>query len=334
MSKLTVANAQAELNRRRLADLQSRQQARSILEPAAMRGGKNSPARLLQTTLGGQVRPITDADLAQFRRNVRAVGARLQAGITAQEVIDLSAAADRERARQQIPHAVPARLRNGEVVFSVNSGPDSRVNRHMVTVQFVPYGAALSRPGTALQAAAWLAKDAPLKLDCDCAHFRYRLRFIATVGGFNASRPETGYPKITNSSLAGVGCKHILRTMAELQGSMAVRRQLAQMIEADRLRLERPGKSKPSIILGTQVDADRATQRARPRAIFSTDEAQKKALTASIRANLSRRPGGVRRTGTLAATLAELQGRTDIPSAAIMKALQAVLANHPTRTGK
>lgn len=333
MRKLTVSNALAELNRRRLADLQSRQQATTILGPEAMQGGKASPAKLLWTTLGGQARPITNADLVQFRRTVKAVGSKLQQGVTAQDVIDLSAPADRERARQQIPHAVPARLRNGEVVFSVRAGPESRVSRHMVTVAFPGYGAALSRPGTPLQAATWLGKEAPLKFDCDCEHHRYRLRYISTIGGFNAGRPESGFPKLTNSTLIGVACKHVLRVMAELQGSIFVRRQIAQMIEADRARLDAPGKVKPRIILGTQADADRVTERARPRAIFSTTEAEKRALTASIRANLARRPPSGS-AATLGSTIAELQRRRDIPSAAILKALQAVLANHPERTNR
>jgi hypothetical protein len=334
MRKLSVGNALAELNRRRLADLQSRQQATTILGPEAMRGGKASPAKLLWTTLGGQARPITNEDLVRFRRSVKAVGSKLQGGITTQDLINLSAPADRERARREIPHAAVARLRNGEVVFSVRAGPESRVNRHVVTVAFPGYGAALSRPGTPLQAAMWLGKEAPLKIDCDCEHFRYRLRAIATIGGFNAGRPETGFPKLTNPTLIGVACKHVLRVMAELQGSMHVRRQIAQMIEADRARLDAPGKVKPRVILPTQADADRATQRAKPRAIFSTTEAEKRALTAGIRANLARRRTTTGPTSSLGATLAELQSRRDIPSAAILKALQAVLANHPERTSK
>src|SRR3954470_20300177 len=112
-----VNNALAELNRRRLADLQSRQRATTILTPEAMQGGKHSPARLLWTTLGGQARPITNDDLLKFRRAVASVGGRLQAGITSREVIDLSTATDRERARKEIAHAVPARLRAGQVIF-------------------------------------------------------------------------------------------------------------------------------------------------------------------------------------------------------------------------
>lgn len=321
----TVNNAQAELNRRRLADLQSRQRATTILAPEAMQGGKKSPARLLWTTLGGMARPITNTDLVAFRRSVVAVGKKLQAGITSQEVIDLSTPADRERARKEIPYSVPARLRGGEVVFSVSAGPQSRVNRHMVTVAFPGYGVALSRPGTALQAASWLARSAPLKFDCDCEHHRYRLRFISTIGGFNAGRPESGYPKLTNPTLSGVACKHVLRSMAELQASGFVHKQLAKMIEADRARLEGPRKVKPQIVLVSQQQAQAAAPR-RLRAIRTSDEEQRRVLLNGLRTALTKRATGPSKAD-VRTTLAALQARSDITAQAMLAALQQVL--HP-----
>lgn len=319
----TVTNAQAELNRRRLADLQSRQRATTILGPEAMQGGKHSPARLLWTTLGGVARPITNADLAVFRRSVTAVGKSLRAGLTAQEVIDLSLPVDRERARKEIPYAIPARLRDGQVVFSTSAGPQSRRGRHMVTLVFVDYGAGLSRPGTALQAAGWLGRDAHLKFDCDCEHHRYRLRFISTIGGFNAGRPESGFPKLTNPTLSGVACKHVLRSMAELQTSAFVRKQLARMIEADRARLAGPRKAKSQIVLVSQQQAQAAAP-ARPRAIRSSDEAQQRVLLKGIRTALATRATGPAKADVRAA-LAALEARTDIGAQAILAALQQVL---------
>lgn len=317
-----VGNAYAELNRRRLNDLQSRQRATTILTPEALQGGKHSPARLLWTTLGGMARPITNADLVAFRRAVTSVGKRLQTGITAQEVIDLSAPVDRERARREIQHAFPARLRDGQVIFSVSAGPQSRVNRHMVTVAFPGYGAALSRPGTPLQAAAWLGREAHLKFDCDCEHHRYRLRFISTIGGFNAGRAESGYPKLTNPTLSGVACKHVLRVMGELQSGMFVRSQIAAMIKADRERLDAPRRVKPQItVVRPQQVAAAVTSK--PRAIRTTEEAQRKAVLAGIRRVVPQRGGATQ--GNVKATLAALQARKDVSAAAILQALQQVL---------
>lgn len=323
----TVNNAQAELNRRRLADLQSRQRATTILGPEAMRGGKRSPALLLWTTLGGVARPITNADLAVFRRSVAAVGKSLRAGLTAQEIVDLSLPIDRERARKEIPHAIPARLRDGQVVFSTSAGPQSRRSRHVVTVAFIDYGAALSRPGTPLQAAGWLGRDAHLKFDCDCEHHRYRLRYISTIGGFNAGRPESGFPKITNSTLSGVACKHVLRTMAELQTSAFVRKQVARMVETDRARLEGPRKVKPQIVLVTQQQAQAAAP-SRPRAIRTTDEQSRRVVLNGVRTALAKRATGPAKA-EVRATLAALQARTDLTAQAMLAALQQVLQTPP-----
>lgn len=323
----TVNNAQAELNRRRLADLQSRQRATTILGPEAMQGGKESPARLLWTTLGGVARPITNADLVVFRRSVAAVGKSLRSGLTAQEIIDLSLPIDRERARKEIPYALPARLRDGQVVFSVSAGPQSRVNRHMVTVLFPGYGAALARPGTALQAAAWLGRDALLKFDCDCEHHRYRLRYISTIGGFNAGRSESGFPKLTNPTLSGVACKHALRVMAELQTSAFVRKQLAKMVEVDRARLAGPRKVKPQVVLVGQQQAQGAAP-ARPRTIRTSDEMQQRVLLKGLRTALAKRATGPARADVRAA-LTALEARTDIGAQAILAALQQVLHAPP-----
>lgn len=319
----TVSNAQAELNRRRLADLQSRQRATTILGPEAMQGGKASPARLLWTTLGGVTRPITNADLAMFRRSVSAVGKSLRAGFTAQEIIDFSLPVDRERARKEIPYAIPARLRDGQVVFSTSSGPQSRRSRHMVTVAFVDYGAALSRPGTSLQAAGWLGRDAHLKFDCDCEHHRYRLRYISTIGGFNAGRPESGFPKLTNPTLSGVACKHVLRTMAELQTSAFVRKQVAKMVEVDRARLDGQRKVKPQIVVVTQQQAQAAAS-TRPRAIRTSDEESRRVVLNGVRTALAKRTTGPTKA-EVRATLSALQARTDLTAQAVLAALQQVL---------
>ncbi|MDB5957519.1 hypothetical protein [Ramlibacter sp.] len=318
-----VGNAVAELNRRRLNDLQSRQRATTILTPEAMQGGKHSPARLLWTTLRGEARPITQADLVAFRKSVAAVGGKLQAGITAQEVIDLSTPADRERARREIPHAIPARLRAGEVVFSVSAGPESRVNRHMVTILFPGYGAALSRPGTALQAAAWLGQQGHLKLDCDCERHRYFYRFLSSIGGFNAGRAEPGFPKIRNPHLRGLCCKHVVRVASELKSGMFTRRQIAGMIEADRQRLEAPRRVKPQVILVRQQQAAQGVT-VKPRAIRTTDDAHRSAVLAGVRRALATRGAGDARAD-VAATLSALQARTDVSAGAILQALQRVL---------
>lgn len=317
---LKIGNAQSALNRRRNDELQSRRQATTILAPEAI-ASKTSAARLLTTTLGGVTRFITNADLAAFKRSAQALGSKLREGITAQEIVDLSRPADRERARKEIRASIATRLHQGNVLFTTGSGPDSKVSRHFVNVVFPGYGAAVSFTGTALQAAAELVK-APLKLDCDCEHFRYRFRFIVTAMGANAARPENGFPKLTNPSLTGVACKHVVRTMIELQGSMAVRKQVAKMIQADRDRLTPRGKTR--VITTTRAEADKTLQ-SRARTVRTTNER----YAASIRKAIPNPSAGTPTASEIAKTMAALQSRTDIPSAAILQALQAVMQQYP-----
>ena len=89
MTRPSIANPLSDLNRRRDADLRSRRTATTILTPEAI-GAKASAAGLLTTTLGGIRRAITNEDLAAFARSAKMLGAKLGAGITAQEVIDRS----------------------------------------------------------------------------------------------------------------------------------------------------------------------------------------------------------------------------------------------------
>lgn len=330
MSRPSIVNPLSELNRRRDADLQSRRLATTILAPEGV-SGKSSAAKLLTTTLGGVLRPITDADLRAFRKSAQALAGKLREGLTAQEIIDQSRPADRDRARREINVSIPTRLRNGEVLFTTSAGPASRVSRHFVTVVWPGYGAALSTPGTPLQAAAVLAK-APLKFDCDCPHHRYRFRYIVTAMGANAGRAETGYPKLTNPTLTGVACKHVLRTMVELQNSAITRRMVAKTIDADRLRIDQPGKTKPRVITATRTEADRIVQ-GRKRAIYSSDERERRQAITAIRKALPPRRGGGSISRDIQQALTDLTSRKDVTAGTILKALQAVL-NQPTGSSK
>ena len=50
-----------------------------------------------------------------------------------------------------------------------------------------------------------------VKIDCDCADYKYRFKAWATKNGYNAGAPETRDAKITNpQDNLGAACKHIL----------------------------------------------------------------------------------------------------------------------------
>lgn len=225
-----------------------------ILNPEDVRGEYDA-GRVLFNTLGGRARPLTYADLQAFRKNMRTVQNRLSgAGITAKQVLEFSKArplvsavdrsTDLSRSNQQIRVAVPSfanvtRTQNGQAVldtrFITNAGPESKAARHHVHVRYLGFAQELralqatpSKDGekdkgaTSLTAAVKRLRGGYLAFDCDCERHRFVYRYISTVGGFNAGRAESGYPKITNPKLYGVACKHVLRVMAEVNSSRNV----------------------------------------------------------------------------------------------------------------
>jgi hypothetical protein len=279
------------------ADLKRRQNAEHTLEPEHWNTGrKKSPALALKTTLGGQMRSITAEDLRTFKATIqRLQGDRLHKGLVAKEVISMAAAIDLERARKEIHHATPFRMVSGAVQFSTNASQGSKSARHVVRVDFSGFGACVASPLTPLKAAASMAKDAPLRFECDCERHTFWYRYIASIGGWNTGRTETGFPKIRNPTLTGVACKHVLRVMTELQ-SAAVHRPLARMIETERQRLA--GLTRQTVVKlqakETRQLADK--QKAKPRTIKKTEmeKAEKTAARAKqnqanklIRAGLS-----------------------------------------------
>ncbi|MGL5041376.1 MAG: hypothetical protein ACRC6D_15010 [Aeromonas sp.] len=225
------------------ADVAQRRAAKTILNPNELQGEYDA-GRLLQTTVGGETRDLTTDDLAAFRQNARMLGKRFTGGITARQVVDMSTSIDRKRAREEITVAVPSfgRVARGssrsvdslEVRFVTNAGRKYGATRHFVTVQFLGYPqAAASGDSSPDKAAIKLRKD-KVRFDCDCGRHTYWYRYIATVGNYNAGRAENGYPKIRNPNLAGVACKHVLRVMAEVEGSGVVQKFLARAIAKGR----------------------------------------------------------------------------------------------------
>lgn len=220
----------AELKKLRTIEAEQRAAATNILDPLDV-AGEYDAKRLLVTTLGGQTRPITLDDLRTFAANAKKLGKRFKGGITARGVVDLSLQVDRDRANRQIRTAVVVKAHAGRLQFVTNSGPESKKLRHIVEVDFPAFKAFAASP----QKADKLAKpmlDGPLRFECDCERHRYWYRYIATKGGFNAGRPEVGYPKIRNPMLVGVACKHALRVMQAIMRDANVRAQAAKMIAA------------------------------------------------------------------------------------------------------
>lgn len=202
-----------------------------ILSQKDIQTGHWDASKILFTTIGGQVRPITAEDMVAFRENIKTAQSRFSKGITAKQVVDWSLGVDRKRATDEIKMAVPVSGQNSKVRFITNAGPDSDVSRHHVTVEFLNYGAEASSGLTDPRKAAMRLRKGPLRIECDCGRWRFWFRYIATIGGFNAGRAETGFPKIRNPKLHGIACKHILRVMAEVHGGGAALSFLTKMMD-------------------------------------------------------------------------------------------------------
>jgi hypothetical protein len=234
----SARTANTEARSRFIGELENRERASGILKPGEVAGEYNS-ARLLQTTLGGQLRPITQDDLRTFRDNVRKLGKQFRGGITAKSVIDLSTKVDRDRANEEIRTAIPMQSVAGRMHFVTNAGPKSDVTRHHVHIEMLGYSAAVSSPGKMPDVVKMLTTG-PLKFDCDCGRHTFWFRYIATTGRFNAGRDEPGFPKIRNPKLSGVACKHVLRVMQQINTPL-IRIQVEKMIERGRTSLDRKG---------------------------------------------------------------------------------------------
>lgn len=228
-----------------------------ILTAKDVQEGKYDIGRLLQTTLGmgkGE-RTLTHDDLATFRHNAEQVRRRYTGGIRARQVLDFSLSIDRQRATEQIHHAVAVSSHGARVRFMTNAWEESDAKYHYQTVEFLDYSALAAGSAGDAKVAALRMRRGPLKIECDCGRWRFWYRYVATIGKYNAGRDETGYPKIRNSSLRGIACKHLLRVMHEVESSPSVLAYLERMI-----RTARDQDDNQATIKITQAEAAKLAQ--------------------------------------------------------------------------
>ena len=224
-------------------DAQRRLEDQHKILSAGDLSGEYDHIRALFTTLGGKVRVITQNDLQEFRANVNKIKrrhsakGRFRGGIRVDQVIDFSAAIDRERARNEIRTAIPVSNKGGVIHFTTNASSKSEVSRHHVYVEMLDFAAWAASPDEPKKCAEKLVKSGPIRYDCDCGRHTFWYRYIASIGGFAYGRLEDGYPKIKNPKLHGVACKHVLRVMA-LFRSPSMKQYLIKMIERNRVNLE------------------------------------------------------------------------------------------------
>ena len=246
-----------------------KQESQILLNPDEVSGGYDA-TRLLTTTLGGVVRPITQEDLRQFRENIRRAGAKFKGGITAKQVIDLSLKIDRERSNEQIRTAIPVSEAGDVIHFVTNAGPTSIDTKHHVFVQFLGFSAAVASPKPPEKAVLEVLKG-KVRLDCNCGRWRYFLRYVATIGNYNYKLGEHNFPKLKNPSLAGVACKHLLRVNAMILQSPTLKNYIVQMIKRART-VEESRRRDHKVIDQKQLAEQLASERSRQHKVKTTEE--------------------------------------------------------------
>lgn len=290
--KLSIRGAKKKQQANRDFDQNRRDNAHNILNPDQIQGKAWRATKLLTTTMGlkpgDPARRITKQDLLAFNRNVKALQAKIEKGVTAEEVIRMSTEADKKRSKDQIHMAVPAMMKAGNVHFVTNAGPESKVHRHHVHIFLSDYEKGLAK-GTPLQAAKEISRG-NIKLDCDCEHHTFVFRYITTLLGANAGRAETGFPKLKNPYLEGIACKHVLRVMVELNTSIFIWKRIAAMIEADRKQIaSKTTRSRQKAVTLSQKEANElaARQDQKRRDIKPAEKTRQEQASAKARAEMA-----------------------------------------------
>lgn len=267
----------AEQRRQFERDNAVRSQSGTLLNPDDILNGKADAGTLWRyiTTRGGKARPLTMDDLLEFTRQRDRLQNKYKGGIKIKDVIDMSLAEDRERARTQIHQAMPHTLRGGELRFMTNAGPDSKKSRHYVTVKLRDFEAYVVSPKPASEIVGPLLKGT-VAISCDCERWRFWYAYMATAGNYNADarHRESAFPKIRNPNLHGLACKHILRTVTALAQSAAMRNYVARMIESERNQVSTKQK-RISLQQMHALAEQMKGERSRTRQLKTSDEKRK-----------------------------------------------------------
>ncbi len=299
----------------------------TILNQKDVQTGHWDASKVLFTTIGGQLRPITADDLAAFRRNIASAQSqtgRFAKGVTAKQVINWSAGivqgtqaafngeqkSDLYRAKKEITMAVPTYAQNSadgrsaKVRFITNAGPDSDVSRHHVLVEFMNYGPEAASGLTEPRKAAMRLRQGPLKIECDCGRWRFWFRYLATIGGYNAGRAETGFPKIKNPKLQGIACKHIVRVMSEVQSGGATLGFLTKLM--DKAKSSDEAKAR---LRHTQDEAEKIIKNQGKRTTgndIKTSEQKRQERSAKNAANAAKQAGKPQKEKNMSKKIAEM----------------------------
>jgi hypothetical protein len=258
-----------------------RDKAKTLLRPNDILDGKQDANRLAQyltRNRDGSYRPITIEDVVRFDSQRSQLEKKHQKGITAKEIIDLSAAivphqhaSAVKKAREQIKTAIPIATSGGELKFATNTGPHSKRDRHYVTVKMLNFESAVAAAADPAKIAKKVT-EGPVAIGCSCEDFRYTFSYLVTVAGANLpSHRENAVPKIRNATLTGFGCKHIVKVASVLIQSPSVRNYVARLIEVERNKTQTKLK-REAIAVQRELEQEMVKESHRQRTIKTTEE--------------------------------------------------------------
>lgn len=205
---------------------------------------------------------LTDAKLKQYALNVMAAQERFAGGITPKQVIDLSTDIDRERCNKQIFLAAFFNRSGDTFRYMTNAGPDSTVENHYVTVQFLGYEKLLSGGrDKGVSSVGKYVTGGKIRFTCDCGRHRYYYNYMAGLGNYQLGHKETRVPFIRNEHLVGVACKHALRVMQVILSSTGAELILAK-IKQDRARINTKHKAQNTTKADLKAQYDLQLKRA------------------------------------------------------------------------
>lgn len=241
------------------------QQLQSLVASAKSLAGI-SASELLEFTLGNTKRneslmQVLDASvLDAYLANVKKAAKKFAGGITPQDVINNSRPVDIQRANKQIYMAMVYKRQGNTLFFLTNSGPESKVANHKVTVQLLDYpGLLLRTKPPSLTEVRNSILHGKIRFDCDCGRHQFWYRYIATVGKYNYGIDENRYPSTRNPNLTGVACKHVLRVMKHLTSGMMLS-QVRDYAKADIAMAENQVKSHRRTSQQVKREAAKQTQ--------------------------------------------------------------------------
>lgn len=219
--------------------------------------------RALKTTLGGEIREITESDLKALTATIKNAKNKYKGGVTARQIIDLSVSdpkkytykpteaekkkgkkdwsgkSDIDKAKAEIKFAVPTSFLSGVMRFTTNASKDHGEKRHFQEVRFIKFDeAVLNTEKTPKNAALWLRRQ-QVKFNCSCDRHTFVFRYLATLGNYAEGRQEKGFPKERNARLNGIACKHMLRVASEIDSKSP---SIIQMLETAIIRARQKDK--------------------------------------------------------------------------------------------